>query len=122
MPVVSSRRSVCKSALLHSWKISVTELARESFRAVDLTLFSAGTAIAREFAPIVRDAGAIVIDNSSTFRMDPEVPLVTSEINGDDVKLPAGIIANPNCTTAVALMSIYPPHRGLNVQRVFAAC
>src|SRR5205814_9591375 len=116
-----SKRSAGKSALFHDEKIPVTELAPESFRGIDLALFSAGTAVAREFAPIARDAGAIVIDNSSTFRMEPEVPLVIPEINGDDVKLHRGIIANPNCTTAVALMAIYPLHRIFNVQRVFAA-
>src|SRR5213080_3376426 len=116
-----SKRSAGKSALFHDEKIPVTELAPESFRGIDLALFSAGTAVAREFAPIARDAGAIVIDNSSTFRMEPEVPLVIPEINGDDVKLHRGIIANPNCTTAVALMAIYPLHRVFHVQRVFAA-
>ena len=99
----------------------MAELAPDSFRGIDLALFSAGTAVAREFAPIARDAGAIVIDNSSTFRMEPEVPLVIPEINGDDAKLHRGIIANPNCTTAVALMAIYPLHRVFHVQRVFAA-
>jgi len=117
----SSKRSVGKSTLFHDEKIPVAELARDSFRGIDLALFSAGSAVAREFAPIARDAGAIVIDNSSTFRMDPEVPLVIPEINGDDTKLHRGIIANPNCTTAVALMAIYPLHRVFNVQRVFAA-
>ena len=116
-----SKRSVGKFALFHDEKIPVTELARESFRGIDLALFSAGTAVAREFAPIARDAGAIVIDNSSTFRMEPEVPLVIPEINGNDAKLHRGIIANPNCTTAVALMAIYPLHRVFNVKRVFAA-
>jgi aspartate-semialdehyde dehydrogenase len=96
-------------------------LVRDSFRGIDLALFSAGTAVAREFAPIARDAGAVVIDNSSSFRMEPEVPLVIPEINGEDVKLHCGIIANPNCTTVVALMAIYPLHRIFNVQRVFAA-
>jgi aspartate-semialdehyde dehydrogenase len=117
----SSKRSADKSAKFHDEKIPVAELARESFQGIDLALFSAGTAIAREFAPIARDAGAIVIDNSSTFRMEPEVPLIIPEINGDDVKLHRGIIANPNCTTAVALMAIYPLHRVFNVERVFAA-
>jgi len=117
----SSKRSAGKSALFHGEKIPVTELAPDSFRGIDLALFSAGTAVAREFAPIARDAGAIVIDNSSIFRMEPEVPLVIPEINGDDAKLHRGIIANPNCTTAVALMAIYPLHRIFNVQRVFAA-
>src|SRR3989449_2529150 len=117
----SSKRSAGKTVLFHDEKIPVAELARDSFRGIDLALFSAGTPVAREFAPIARDAGAIVIDNSSTFRMDPEVPLVIPEINGDDVKLHGGIIANPNCTTAVALMALYPLHRIFGVQRVFAA-
>src|SRR5205823_7018632 len=117
----SSKRSAGKSALFHDEKIPVAELAPDSFRGIDLALFSAGTAVAREFAPIARDAGAIVIDNSSTFRMEPEVPLVIPEINGDDAKLHRGIIANPNCTTAVALMAIYPLHRIFGVRRVFAA-
>jgi aspartate-semialdehyde dehydrogenase len=120
-PVASIRAFSSKFALFHGEKIPVAELAPDSFRRIDLALFSAGTAVAREFAPIARDAGAIVIDNSSTFRMEPEVPLVIPEINGDDAKLHRGIIANPNCTTAVALMAIYPLHRVFHVQRVFAA-
>jgi aspartate-semialdehyde dehydrogenase len=117
----SSRRSAGKFAVFHEEKIPISELVRDSFRGIDLALFSAGTAVAREFAPIARDAGAVVIDNSSSFRMEPEVPLVIPEINGEDVKLHCGIIANPNCTTVVALMAIYPLHRIFNVQRVFAA-
>src|SRR5436189_752076 len=116
-----SKRSAGKSASFHDEKIPVTELARDSFRGIDIALFSAGTSVAREFAPIARDSGAVVIDNSSTFRMEPDVPLVIPEINGDDVKLHRGIIANPNCTTAVALMAIYPLHRVFNVSRVFAS-
>jgi aspartate-semialdehyde dehydrogenase len=116
-----STRSVGKSVSFYNEKIPVAELAPHSFRGIDLALFSAGAAVAREFAPIARDAGAIVIDNSSTFRMEPEVPLVVPEINGDDAKLHRGIIANPNCTTAVALMAIYPLHRVFHVRRVFAA-
>src|SRR5213080_1548277 len=116
-----SKRSAGKSALFRDEKIPVAELARESFRGIDLALFSSGTAVAREFAPIARDSGAIVIDSSSTFRMEPEVPLVIPEINGADAKLHRGIIANPNCTTAVALMAIYPLHRIFHVRRVFAA-
>lgn len=117
----SSKRSAGKSVGFHDEKIPVTELTRDSFGGIDIALFSAGSAVAREFAPIARDSGAVVIDNSSTFRMEPEVPLVIPEINGDDVKLHHGIIANPNCTTAVALMAIYPLHRAFNVTRVFAS-
>jgi aspartate-semialdehyde dehydrogenase len=71
--------------------------------------------------PLARDAGAVVIDNSSVFRMEADVPLVIPEINGDDVRKHRGLIANPNCTTAVALMAIYPLHRAFGVRRVFAA-
>ena len=78
--------------------------------------FSAGGDISRQYAPIARAAGAIVIDNSSVFRMEPDVPLVIPEINGDDVRLHRGLIANPNCTTAVALMAIYPLHRAFGVR------
>src|SRR5438046_10762352 len=78
----SSKRSVGKSALFHDEKIPVTELARESFRGVDLALFIAGTAIARECAPIARDAGATVIDTSPTLRMDPDAPLLIPATTG----------------------------------------
>ena len=117
----SSKRSAGKSVRFQDEKIPVAELRHDSFRGIDIALFSAGTPVAREFAPIARDAGAIVIDNSSTFRMERDVPLVIPEINADDVKLHHGIIANPNCTTAVALMAIYPLHRVFNVTRVFAS-
>src|SRR5689334_5281459 len=117
----SSKRSAGKLVGFQDEKIPVAELTRDSFRGVDIALFSAGTPVAREFAPTARDSGAVVIDNSSTFRMEPDVPLVIPEINGDDVKLHRGIIANPNCTTAVALMAIYPLHRVFNVTRVFAS-
>jgi len=113
---LSSKRSAGKSVSFQNEKIDVEELTRDSFRGIDIALFSAGGAVAREFAPIARDAGAIVIDNSSTFRMEPDVPLVIPEINGDDVKFHHGIIANPNCTTAVALMAIYPLHRVFKVK------
>src|SRR5207249_11075592 len=77
--------------------------------------------ISQEFAPKARDAGAVVIDNSSVFRMEPDVTLVIPEINGEDVKQHRGLIANPNCTTAIALMAIYPLHRVFGIRRVFAA-
>src|SRR5207302_1381844 len=92
-----------------------------SFAKIDIAFFSAGGDISRKFVPIARNAGAVVIDNSSVFRMDPDVPLVIPEINPGDVKEHRGVIANPNCTTAVALMAIYPLHRAFGVRRVFAA-
>src|SRR5204863_6152012 len=83
--------------------------------------FSAGSEISRKFVPLARAAGAIVIDNSPAFRMDADVPLVIPEINGNDVRNHRGVIANPNCTAAVALMAIYPLHRAFGVCRVIAA-
>jgi aspartate-semialdehyde dehydrogenase len=118
---ISSARSAGKSVQFHGQPVTVEALSENSFENVDLAFFSAGGAISKRFVPIARDAGATVIDNSSVFRMDPDVPLVIPEINGPDAKQHRGIIANPNCTTAVALMAIYPLHRTFGVRRVFAA-
>ena len=109
-----------------SFRFEVRRLPRRSFpptsfEGIDLAFFSAGGDISRRYAPIARAAGAIVIDNSSVFRMEPDVPLVIPEINGEDVQHHSGLIANPNCTTAVALMALYPLHRAFGVRRVFAA-
>src|SRR5437773_1963087 len=99
----------------------VEELGENSFDNIDIAFFSAGGETCRKFVPIARKGGAVVIDNSSVFRMEPDVPLVIPEINGEDVRRHHGLIANPNCTTAVALMAIYPLHRAFGVRRVFAA-
>jgi aspartate-semialdehyde dehydrogenase len=118
---LSSKRSAGKNISFAGECLAVEELNRKSFHGIDLALFSAGAAVAREWGPIAHDAGATVIDNSSAFRMDGDVPLIIPEINGEDVKQHRGVIANPNCTTAIALMAIYPLHRVFHVQRVFAA-
>jgi aspartate-semialdehyde dehydrogenase len=118
---LSSVRSAGKQVHFGEETIEVEELTERSFDKIDIALFSAGGDVSREFAPIAKAAGAVVIDNSSAFRMDPDVPLVIPEINGEDVKRHRGIIANPNCTTAVALMAIYPLHRVFGVRRVFAS-
>ncbi len=117
----SSARSAGKRAQFRNESIVVEELTEQSFQNIDIALFSAGGDAARKYAPIAREAGAIVIDNSSAFRMEPDVPLVIPEINGHDVKQHQGLIANPNCTAAIALMAIYPLHRAFGVRRVFAA-
>ncbi|MEY2495948.1 MAG: aspartate-semialdehyde dehydrogenase [Verrucomicrobiota bacterium] len=118
---LASQRSAGTTVSFRGTDIPVKELSAEAFEGVDLAFFSAGGDISRRFATVARNAGAIVIDNSSVFRMDPEVPLVIPEINGEDVQRHRGLIANPNCTTAVALMAIYPLHRAFGVRRVFAA-
>jgi aspartate-semialdehyde dehydrogenase len=118
---ISSSRSVGKLVRFRNDEIAVEALREDSFGEIDIAFFSAGGEISRKFVPIARSAGAIVIDNSSVFRMDADVPLVIPEINGEDVRKHRGLIANPNCTTAVALMAIYPLHRVFGVRRVFAA-
>jgi aspartate-semialdehyde dehydrogenase len=118
---LSSGRSAGKTVRFRKTEIVAQELSQESLEGIDLAFFSAGGEISRRYVPIARAAGAIVIDNSSVFRMDPDVPLVVPEINGEDIHQHSGLIANPNCTTAVALMALYPLHRAFGVRRVFAA-
>ncbi len=97
------------------------ELTKDSFAGIDIALFSAGGSISKEFAPIAAKAGCVVVDNSSAFRMDEKVPLVIPEINAADVKWHKGIIANPNCTTAITLMALYPLHQAFGCKRIFAS-
>ena len=118
---LASGKSAGKKVSFRNQVVPVEELREDSFDKIDIAFFSAGGERSRKFVPIARDAGAVVIDNSSTFRMDPEVPLVIPEINPQDVKQHHGVIANPNCTTAVALMALYPLHRAFGLRRVFAA-
>jgi aspartate-semialdehyde dehydrogenase len=119
--LLASARSLGKKLKFRGQEYTVTELTKDSFGGVDIALFSAGGSISREFAPIAAKAGCVVVDNSSAFRMDDKVPLVIPEINAADVKLHHGIIANPNCTTAVALMALYPLHQAFFVKRIFAS-
>jgi len=121
LTLLASARSVGKKLKYKSQELTVKELAKDAFQGIDLALFSAGGSISKEFAPIAAKAGCIVVDNSSAFRMDDTVPLVIPEINADDVKWHKGIIANPNCTTAVALMALYPLHKAFQVKRIFAS-
>ena len=118
---VASMRSAGKSVRFRDESIPVQELGERSFDNIDIAFFSAGGDISRRFVPIACRADAIVIDNSSAFRMEPHVPLVIPEINADDVRMHRGVIANPNCTTAVALMALYPLHRAFGVRRIFAS-
>ena len=118
---LSSDRSAGKIVSFRNNEIAAEELSSASFEGIDLAFFSAGGDTSRRYAPVARAAGAIVIDNSSVFRMEPDVPLVIPEINGEDIQQHSGLIANPNCTTAVALMALYPLHRVFGVRRVFAA-
>jgi aspartate-semialdehyde dehydrogenase len=121
LTLLASKRSVGKRLKFCGEELAIQELTQDSFAGVDLALFSAGGNISREFAPLAARAGGVVVDNSSAFRMDDTVPLVIPEINAGDVKKHRGIIANPNCTTAVTLMALYPLHQAFSVTRVFAS-
>jgi aspartate-semialdehyde dehydrogenase len=118
---IGSARSVGKSVQFCGDSVPVEKLDTGSFEKIDIAFFSAGGDVSRNYVPIACQADAIAIDKSSAFRMDPHVPLVIPEINAEDVKLHRGIIANPNCTTTVMLMALYPLHKIFRVHRVFAA-
>ena len=121
LTLLASARSAGKVFEFGGQEVRVQELTANSFEGVNIALFSAGGGISKEFAPAAVSAGAVVVDNSSAFRMDPEVPLVVPEINGADVKKHRGIIANPNCTTAITLMALHPLHVEFRVKRIFAS-
>jgi aspartate-semialdehyde dehydrogenase len=119
--LLASSRSSGKSLEFRGDKIVVEPLGEKSFEGIDIALFSAGGGISRDFAPIAVTSGAVVIDNSSAFRMDPKVPLVVPEINASDVATHSGILANPNCTTAISLMALFPLHQAFGLRRVIAS-
>jgi aspartate-semialdehyde dehydrogenase len=113
----ASPRSAGMKLPFHGQEITVAALSGDSFTGVDLALFSAGSKTAREFAPAATRAGAVVVDNSSAFRMDPDVPLAVPEINPAEITRQRGIIANPNCTAIVSLMALWPIHRRNPIRR-----
>ena len=121
LTLLASARSAGKTLKFKGKDVVVRELTKDSFAGVDIALFSAGGAISKEFAPLAAKAGCVVVDNSSAFRQDEKVPLVIPEINASDVKWHKGIIANPNCTTAITLMALFPLHHAFTVKRIFAS-
>jgi aspartate-semialdehyde dehydrogenase len=121
LTLLASARSVGKKLKFKGQDIVVTELTKDCFAGIDIALFSAGGGISKEFAPLAVKAGCVVVDNSSVFRQDDNVPLVVPEINASDIKSHKGIIANPNCTTAITLMALFPLHKAFGVKRIFAS-
>lgn len=121
--LLASERSAGKELEFKGSKIKIHKLDENSFKDIDIALFSAGGSRSKEFAPIAVKAGAVVIDNSSAFRMDEDVPLVVPEINPNAVSeySKKGIVANPNCTTAVTVMALKPLHNIGKVTRVIAS-
>jgi aspartate-semialdehyde dehydrogenase len=115
---LASARSAGKTLEFRGQAIGIEELTERSFAEVDIALFSAGSGIARKFAPSAVEAGAVVIDNSSAFRMEKDVPLVIPEINATRIKEHTGVIANPNCSAITALVPLWPIHRQNRIKRV----
>lgn len=118
LKALASARSAGKTIGFRGQTIVIEELDENSFEGVDIALFSAGGGISRKFAPIAVNAGAVVIDNSSAFRMDPNVPLVIPEINANRIGDHEGIIANPNCSAITALVPLWPIHQRNRIKRV----
>ncbi len=118
--LLASDRSAGKKMFVSHREIVVEEVTPKSFKDIDIGLFSAGAEVSRYFSPIATQSGAVVIDNSSAFRMDPKVPLVVPEINIDDTKWHKGIIANPNCSTIQLVVALYPLHKVNPIKRIVA--
>jgi aspartate-semialdehyde dehydrogenase len=116
----ASERSVGKSVTFKGEAIRIEKVGPEAFKGVDVALFSAGSAQSREYAPEAVKAGAVVVDKSSAFRMDPAVPLVVPEVNAHAIKGHRGIVACPNCTTIVTVMPLKPLHDAGRLRRVVA--
>ena len=116
---VASARSAGKTVTFNGAEHRVVEIAPEVFEGVDLALFSAGGSTSREWSPIAASKGALVVDNSSAFRADPECPLIVPEVNAAAAaKRPKGIIANPNCSTIQMVVALKPLHDLARIRRV----
>jgi len=116
--LLASERSIGKKLFVAHQEVEVKETTSESFKGIDIALFSAGAEISRYFSPIAAQSGAVVIDNSAAFRMVDTVPLVVPEINPEDIKWHKGIIANPNCSTIQMVVAIYPLHKVNPIKRL----
>ena len=116
--LLASERSRGKTLTFRGETLPVEVLGEDSFKGVEIALFSAGGGTSKQFAPCAARDGCVVVDNSSAWRMDPEVPLVVPEVNADDVSLHKGIIANPNCSTIQMVVVLKPLHDAARIERV----
>ncbi len=114
----ASDRSAGRKLFINHEEIEVRETTPDSFKMIDIALFSAGTEVSRYFSPIAVKSGAVVIDNSAAFRMEREVPLVVPEVNPGDIELHKGIIANPNCSTIQMVVALFPIHKVNPIKRI----
>ncbi|MBV8677574.1 MAG: aspartate-semialdehyde dehydrogenase [Planctomycetaceae bacterium] len=115
---LASERSTGKSVTFAGESFSIEPLSPRAFEGVDLVLSSTPASVSKQYSPIAARAGAVVVDNSSAFRMDPDVPLVVPEVNPHDVAKHKGIIANPNCSTIQMVVALKPLHDAFRVRRV----
>lgn len=121
LKLLASPRSAGRKLKYRDQEIEVEPLGETSFKGVDIALFSASGSVSRKFAPIAVGEGAIVVDNSSAFRMDPAVPLVVPEINADAIATHKGIIANPNCAAIISITPLWPIHKQNRIKRLIVA-
>jgi aspartate-semialdehyde dehydrogenase len=118
LKLLASARSAGKKLTFRGQELPVEELTENSFKGIELVLGSAGGSIAKKFNPIAVAAGAVVVCNTSAYRMDPEVPLVVPEVNPEDIKSHKGIIANPNCSTIIMNVPVFPLHKANPIKRM----
>ena len=118
LKVLASHRSAGKTVSFRGEDLTIEEATDKSFEGVELVLASAGGSVSKKLAPIAVAAGCVVVDNTSAFRMDPEVPLVIPEVNGEDIKTHKGIIANPNCSTIIMNVPVWPLHKANPIRRI----
>ncbi|MBE9603795.1 aspartate-semialdehyde dehydrogenase [Acetobacteraceae bacterium H6797] len=121
LKLLASPRSAGQKFSFRGQELVVEALDENSFNGVDLALFSAGSGVSKQYAPIAVKAGAVVVDNSSAFRMDPSVPLVVPEVNAGQIEGHAGIIANPNCVAIIATVPLQALHRRYSIRRIIAS-
>ena len=121
LKLLASARSAGKTVEFRGEQVAIEEACPEAFEGCDIVLGAAENDIAKRFAPAIVRAGAVFVDNSSAFRMDPDVPLVVPEINPEDVKKHKGIIANPNCTTIVSLVAINALNQDSPIESIVAS-
>ncbi len=118
LKLLASSRSAGKKLRFRDEDLIVEELTEASFKGVELVLASAGGSLSEKFAPIAAAAGAVVVDNTSAFRMDPKTPLVIPEVNPQDIRNHNGIIANPNCSTIIMNVPVWPLHKANPIRRI----
>ncbi len=118
LKLLASARSAGKTLTFRGEKLPVEELTEQSFKGIELVLASAGGSLSKKFNPLAVAAGCVVVDNTSAYRMDPEVPLVVPEVNPEDIKKHKGIIANPNCSTIIMNVPVWPLHKANPIRRL----